>query len=255
MIEYVNAALLRSGSYDIEDLIGRPLATLYTRDVFARVLDQLRETAEGRASMQHEIQALDNSGRGIWLQINTVPIFDNAGRLTYFVRIGRDVTVRKRIEQERETTQRLLASVFGVIDQALAVVDDCGNFSMVNTAVTRQLGWSVFDLIGRPFTSVIDESSRKWLTRQLAAREEEEQTTRLPTELLHRNGTVIGGEIVSTVIMQPDGRQYRVITFRQKAAVGHNCAGRIDPIGGARAAAGQAAARRRSSPARSSWSG
>jgi PAS domain S-box-containing protein len=219
VIEYVNPSLLRSGGYDLEDLVGRPLAMLYPRDVFTRVLDQLRETAEGRASMQHEVQALDNSGRGIWLQINSVPIFDGNGRLSHFVRIGRDITVRKRIEQERETTQRLLASVFGVIDQALGVVDDSGNFSMVNTAVTRQLGWSVFDLIGKSFTSVIEESSRKWLTRQLAAREEEEQTTRLPTELLHRNGTVIGGEIVSTVIMQPDGRQYRVITFLQKAAV------------------------------------
>jgi PAS domain S-box-containing protein len=162
---------------------------------------------------------LDRAGRISWLQVNTVPIADGTGRLSHFIRIGRDITVRKRIEQERETTQRLLASVFGVIDQALGVVDDAGNFSMVNTAVTRQLGWSVFDLIGKPFTEVIDESNRKWLIRQLSVREELEQTCRLPTELLHRNGTVIPGEIVSTIIMQPDGRQYRVITFLQRAAV------------------------------------
>ena len=218
VIRWINAAALRSGGYSAEDLIGQPLAALYPRDSFPRILEQLQETAQGKVPMQHETQALDRNGRAVWLQVNTVPIFDAAGRLSHLIRIGRDITVRKRIEQERETTQRLLASVFGVIDQALGVVDASGNFAMVNTAVTRQLGWSVFDLVGKPFTTVIEEASRKWLTRQLAAREEVEQTCRLPTELVHRNGTIIAGEIVSAVIMQPDGRQYRAITFLQKAA-------------------------------------
>ncbi len=218
VIRWINEAMLRSGGYSAEDLIGQPLAALYPRDSFPRILEQLQETAHGKVPMQHETQALDRNGRAIWLQVNTVPLYDTAGRLSHLIRIGRDITVRKRIEQERETTQRLLASVFGVIDQALGVVDASGNFAMVNTAVTRQLGWSVFDLAGKPFTTVIEEASRKWLTRQLAAREEVEQTCRLPTELLHRNGTIIPGEIVSAVIMQPDGRQYRAITFLQKAA-------------------------------------
>jgi PAS domain S-box-containing protein len=217
VIRWINAAMLRTGGYSAEDLIGQPLAALYPSDSFPRILEQLQETARGRAPMQHETQALDRAGRAIWLQVNTVPIFDAAERLSHLIRIGRDITVRKRIEQERETTQRLLASVFGVIDQALGVVDASGNFAMVNTAVTRQLGWSVFDLVGKPFTTLIEEASRKWLTRQLAAREEVEQTCRLPTELVHRNGTIIPGEIVSAVIMQPDGRQYRAITFLQKA--------------------------------------
>jgi len=218
LIQYVNAALLRGSGHSSEDLVGRPLATLYPRETFPRILEQLQDTAENGQPLQHDTQSLDGNGRAVWLQVNTVPILDPNGKLLHFIRIGRDVTVRKRIEQERETTQRLLASVFGVIDQALGVVDDAGNFMMVNTAVTRQLGWSVFDLIGKPFTEVIDESSRKWLTRQLAVREEIEQTCRLPTELLHRNGTVITGEIVSATILQPDGRQYRVITFLQRAA-------------------------------------
>jgi PAS domain S-box-containing protein len=218
VIQYVNAALLRGSGYDAEDLIGRPLATLYPRESFPTILEQLQDTAENGQPMQHDTQSLDRNGRVMWLQVNTVPLLEANGRPLHFIRIGRDVTVRKRIEQERETTQRLLASVFGVIDQALGVVDDADNFMMVNTAVTRQLGWSVFDLIGKPFTDVIDESSRKWLKRQLAVREELDQTCRLPTELLHRNGTVIAGEIVSTIIMQPDGRQYRVITFLHRAA-------------------------------------
>jgi PAS domain S-box-containing protein len=218
IIQYVNMTASRVSGHPVQDLIGSPLSTLYTPEIFPRILDQLRETAESRQPWQHDTQTLGRDGRDVWLQINTVPIADTNGRLTNFVRIGRDISVRKKLEQERETTQRLLASVFGVIDQALGVVDDKGHFAMVNTAVTRQFGWSVFDLIGKPFTTMIEEASRKWLTRQLAAREEVEQTCRVPTQLLHRDGTIAQGEIVSTIIMQPDGRVYRVITFKEKPA-------------------------------------
>ena len=218
VVQYVNAATLGNGRYKSEDLVGRPLAQLYPRELAEQILEQLRETAESRRPMQHDVKALEDGSRVLWFQVNTVPIFDGNGQLLHFIRIGRDVTVRKRIELERETTQRLLASVFGVIDQALGVVDDAGKFSMLNTALTRQLGWSVFDLVGKPFTDVIDESSRTWLKRQLQVRESLEQTSRIPTELLHRNGTVIPGEIVSTTITQPDGREYRVVTFLPKAA-------------------------------------
>src|ERR1700735_1333164 len=219
MIKYINAAVTTVTSHRAEDLIGHPLATLYSHEIFSQVWEQLETIAENRRPMQHETQALDRHGHGVWLQINTLPIFDTNGRLLHFIRIGRDITARKRIEQERETTQRLLATVFGVIDQALGVVDHAGNFSLVNTAMTRRLGWSVLGLIGKPFPNVIDESSRKWLNRNLAAREELEQTCRLETGLLHRDGTIIPGEIVSTIIMmEQEERQYRVITFQPKAA-------------------------------------
>jgi PAS domain S-box-containing protein len=215
IIQYANMTAARISGHNIKDLIGSPVSMLYTPEVFPRILEQLRETAESRQPWQHDTQTISRDGREVWLQVNTVPIAGANGQLSHFVRIGRDISVHKRMEQEREATQRLLASVFGVIDQALGVVDEAGNFSMVNTAVTRQLGWSVFDLIGKPFTTVIEEASRKWLTRQLAAREELEQTCRLPTQLVHRDGTVAAGEIVSTIIMQPDGREFRVITFKE----------------------------------------
>jgi GGDEF domain-containing protein len=87
---------------------------------------------------------------------------------------------------------------------------------MVNAAVTRKLGWSVLDLIGKPFTKLIDEGSRKSIERQLNAREEQDQTLRLSTNLLHLSGVVLDGEIVSTILLQPDGRQFRVITLLPK---------------------------------------
>jgi|GEM_PF-5166845 PAS domain S-box-containing protein len=216
MIRYVNAAALRLSGQSADDLIGKPLATLHSRETFPQILGQLRDCAENRQPCQHDSQVLGREGRPLWLEISTVPIIDAGDRMLHFVRISRDISARKRIEQERERMQRLLAAVFGVIEQALGVIDDSGNFLMINTALTRQLGWGVFDLIGKPFTAVIDEPSRVWLVRQFAVHDASESTSRLPTKLLHRDGTVIPGEIVSTIALQANGRQDRIVTFLPK---------------------------------------
>ncbi|HVJ52899.1 MAG TPA: PAS domain S-box protein [Aliidongia sp.] len=212
-IRYANTAADQIFSHIPFDLIGRRLATLYPRSSIPMIVEQMRIAQQRSSSVEFEAQAIDKDGKLVWMQVATVPVFNDARRLLGFVRIGRNVTARKRIEAERETTQRLLASIFGVIDQALGVVDDTNRFTMVNTALTRKLGWSVFDLVGKPFIKLIDENSRKSIERQLNARDEEDQTLRLATNLLHRDGSVLAGEIVSTIILQPDGRHYRVVTL------------------------------------------
>jgi PAS domain S-box-containing protein len=219
IIEYVNAALLKLTGRPEAELIGGPLATLYNTETFPPVLAQLAEIAEDPRPVLTDAMTIDRTGNPVWLEVNTVPIVDGKGRLTHFVRFSRQITTRKRIEQQREVTQHLLASVFGVIDQALGVVDDLGRFSMVNTALTRQLGWSVFELIGKPFTAVIEPASRTSLIGALDAGEELSQTRRLQTQLLKRDGRIVPGEIVATNIQQPDGKQYRVITVLPKASV------------------------------------
>lgn len=218
IIEYVNAALLKLTGRPEAELIGSPLATLYNAETFPPILAQLAEIAEDHRPALSDAMTMDRTGNPVWLEVNTVPIVDSNGRLTHFMRFSRQITTRKRIEQQREVTQHLLASVFGVVDQALGVVDDLGRFSMVNTALTRQLGWSVFELIGKPFTAVIETASRTNLVSALDAAEELSQTRRLQTQLLKRDGKIAPGEIVATNIQQPDGTQYRVITFLPKAS-------------------------------------
>jgi PAS domain S-box-containing protein len=219
IIQYANAAAEQAAGYSSDELIGQPLGLLYPAASVPQVVERMREASERRTAVEFETQSIKPNGKMLWMQVSTVAVFGAKGRVSNFVRVGRDVTARKRVEMERETSQRLLASVFGVIDQALGVIDDTGKFSMVNTAVTRQFGWSVFDLIGKPFVTVLDEGSRKSVERQLSAREEQDQTLRILTNLRHRDGTVMPGEIVSTIILQPDNRRYRVLTLIPKSAV------------------------------------
>ncbi|HEV2676581.1 MAG TPA: PAS domain S-box protein [Aliidongia sp.] len=215
MILHANDAVESSSGYTARDLIGQRLGILYPAESLPGLIAQLRDAAQSGQPIQIEALATSKAGKPHWMEVSTIAILSPAGVITHFVRMGRDVTARKRAESERETTQRLLASVFGVLDQALGVIDDHGRFAMVNTAVTRQFGWSVFDLIGKPYTEIIDPAERPTVERQLATGDE--MTCRMSVRLRHRKGDLLPGEIVVTTIPQPDGRPYRVMMVTQRA--------------------------------------
>ncbi|HLZ66364.1 MAG TPA: PAS domain-containing protein, partial [Aliidongia sp.] len=214
IIQHANDAVEGVSGYTAKELIGQRLGMLYPAEALPHLIDQMRDAARSGQPVEIETQATTKAGKLHWMQISTIAILSAAGTPTHFVRMGRDVTARKRAESERETTQRLLASVFGVLDQALGVIDDHGRFAMVNTAVTRQFGWSVFDLIGKPYTEILDPADRPTVERQLALGDE--MTCRMSVRLRYRKGDVLPGEIVVTTIPQPDGRPYRVMMLIER---------------------------------------
>jgi len=215
LIQYANGAVEDTSGYTADELIGQRLGVLYPAEALPRLITQMRDAYEQGAPVEIELQAKSKAGKPHWMQVSTIVILSPAGRPTNFVRMGRDITARKRAETERETTQRLLALVFGVLDQALGVIDDQGRFAMVNTAVTKQFGWSVFELIGKPFTEIIDPAERPTVERELALATD--MTSRTPVRLRHRKGDLLPGEIVVTTIPQPDGKPYRVMMLTQRA--------------------------------------
>jgi len=215
LIQYANDAVEATSGYRPRELVGQRLGVLYPVEVLPQLIAQMRETAHSGKQVEIEALATTKAGKPHWMQVSSIAILTPTGTPSHFVRMGQDITARKRAESERETTQRLLASVFGILDQALAVIDDHGRVAMVNTAVTKQFGWGVFDLIGKPFTEIINPAERPTVERQLAAGDE--MTCRMSVQLRHRKGDLLPGEIAVTTIPQPDGRPYRVMMLTQRA--------------------------------------
>lgn len=216
LIRYVNEMTQRTSGYDAAELVGHRLGVFYPPAALEPILKQMRDVRRSGEPASIETVANSKDGKSIFLEVNIIPIVTSTGRVSDFIRIGRDVTARKRAEADRETTQRLLASVFGAIEQAFGILDEGNRFVMINTAMTRQLGWGVFDLLGKPFTTVIAVADRIVIERQLD--QAEAMTFRHAATLLRRDGTILAGELAITTIPQPDGRQYRSVMLVPRAA-------------------------------------
>jgi signal transduction histidine kinase len=77
---------------------------------------------------------------GVHLSVNGRPFFDEAGRLLGGVVSARDVSDRKRVEQELARQNRLLQSVVDCVAETVSVYDTAGRLILSNPAFDRLIG-------------------------------------------------------------------------------------------------------------------
>jgi PAS domain S-box-containing protein len=213
-ILYATNGVVRSSGYQPNELVGNRLGMLFEERVMPEVLSVLRRAAAGRAPVTVDQVAKRRDGGQQWLELSTTPVFDERGQLTHFVRMSRDITARKNAERNREMTQRLLASVFGVIKDPLVVADEAGHVIMANTAVTRRLGWSIFDLMAKPASQLVAEADRDQLEALMRDGRALDQTRQLKCRLRQQPDATLAGELELTSCRQPSGETVHILALR-----------------------------------------
>ncbi len=79
-----------------EELLGRPAAEFFGEDLVAFVLRTVRETGAFRG----ELMAPKADGTRVPIEISVFTILNDASEILYYVAVGRDITERKRAEEE-----------------------------------------------------------------------------------------------------------------------------------------------------------
>lgn len=213
-IEFVNDAAERVIGVPKTELIGQPLGTIVLPENLPHVLAQIRGVYETGEALVTELKARNVTGREYWIELSVTPVFGPDRTIRHFVRIGRDITVRKQAMQQRDVTQRLLASVFSTIDNPLLVTNAAGEIMMMNSAVTRQLGWSVFDSIGKPVSTLISPDDRSKVAALISANDAVEPSLYSNVRLVGRNGAPIVGKVQVTSVKHSDSQMYKVIKLQ-----------------------------------------
>jgi PAS domain S-box-containing protein len=138
-IVFVNRAFTEASGYDASEVLGKtPSITIgegTDRDVLARLEAGLRETLPVR----EDLLKYSKDGAPYWVELQILPMFDEAGEHSHWISIQRDITERKRMEA------RLLESA--------------------SLAASGQLSASLASELNSPLASVV--SSLEWLAERL----------------------------------------------------------------------------------------
>jgi len=97
-IVYVNNAFVKRTGYSREEVIGKTPRILQGPKTQRTELDRIRRALERFQPVRAELINYTKDGQEFWLELDIVPLADEAGWFTHFVSIERDITERKRAE-------------------------------------------------------------------------------------------------------------------------------------------------------------
>ncbi len=99
-IIYINDAFLRGTGYTSAEVIGKSAQLLLGTHTSASELDRIRTSLLNFEAVKAELILYRKNDTRFWVDLNTVPIRNEQGQVTHFVSIMREVTERKKAEEQ-----------------------------------------------------------------------------------------------------------------------------------------------------------
>lgn len=103
---FVNEAYCRYFGMSAQELIGIPFLSLIPEEEHAGILENLSKLDANNPILKYEHSVKRPDGSTAWQEWEDQAIFDSRGNIIEFQSVGRDITERKRIEEERRQLER-----------------------------------------------------------------------------------------------------------------------------------------------------
>lgn len=164
-----NAGAQRFKGYVADEIIGQHFSRFYTEEDRATHLPQRAlKTAETEGRFEAEGWRLRKDGSRFWAHVVIDPIHDEAGALTGFAKITRDLTSRMLAQEElRRSEEQFRRLVLGVTDYAIYMLDPDGRVESWNAGAEKIKGYTAEEIIGQHFSRFYTDEDR---TQNMPAR-------------------------------------------------------------------------------------
>ena len=197
---YLSPSHFKKLGYKPENRLNRSAFEIIHRDDADRCKKVFSDAlAFGRqAVVQYRVRHAD--GGYIWLETVGDAMRDATGRITAAILSSRDVTDRKKMEEELISSEQRYRGIIKGLQEAYYEGDLDGNFVFVNDALCRSLGYEPEEVIGKSHRLFQD---RQWAD-QLYRDFHQVFTTGLPrqgieTQFIKKDGNIVCYELSSLV--------------------------------------------------------
>lgn len=173
VIVYANRTSREMLGYEPEELVGTsPYDTFLSPESDDGLLRSICDRIKKGDSVTEQIQYRRRDGSLFWVLATFHGVFNEEGKITGWVAVQRDITLRKRAELEAEIEKERMAVTIQSIADAVVTTHPSGVVNMLNTAAEKLLHTNQRDAIGRHINEFItlgdstrDESTQNPLER------------------------------------------------------------------------------------------
>ncbi|MBI5575906.1 MAG: PAS domain S-box protein [Deltaproteobacteria bacterium] len=175
--------------YSAEEIVGKPISIIIhpeRPDEMDLILAQIRS---GERVEHYETVRLRKDGKTISVSLTVSPIFDKRGHLVGVSSIARDITERKRADEQLHAASQYARSLIEASLDPLVTISPEGKITDVNEATIKVTGITREKLIGADFSNYFTEPEK--------ARDGYQQVfakgfvTDYPLTIRHRDGRLV----------------------------------------------------------------
>ena len=184
-----------------EQLIGKRWVDLLPPDHREKAINFIEDFVANPRPYQDERQVRHASGEIRWLDWISQPITDASGKLCEVLSEGRDITERKRAEQEARESERRYHRLFEEAIEGMVVADlETGLIEDCNEAFQRLTGFNRAELLARPLpvTGVDDPGPAAFVAR--LARAGDGAHAVLPARIVTKGGGIRDVEVKGSAL-------------------------------------------------------
>ncbi|HDH28716.1 MAG TPA: PAS domain-containing sensor histidine kinase, partial [Euryarchaeota archaeon] len=152
-------------------------------------MEQAVETAKKGGTTHLEYESLSAKGSTMWWESTVGPITDGKGRITGIVRVSRNITERRNIEERLRETTTFLDNIVHSAPEAIMSVDLNDLITSFSPGAEALFRCSAEDMIGQSvyvlYPEELEEQRKVWKERILSG-----ETVRVDTVQLRPDGSV-----------------------------------------------------------------
>lgn len=228
-----NAAATRMFGYEPEEIIGKSILTIIPHSLQHEETEILRKLRAGEKIDHYETIRRRKDGSLIDVSLTISPIKDDQGVVIGASKIARDVSDRRRADEDRFR----LAAIVESSDDAIVSKNLDGIVTSWNAAAEKLFGWKANEIIGRSILTIVPENLHEQeyaILRRLQAgqRIEHFETTRCHKDghtlqvsvrispIKDATGRVIGASKIARDISEQKRMQQALIDSEKLAATG-----------------------------------
>ena len=157
-----NAGAERIKGYRAAEIIGKHFSVFYTKeDVKSGVPERELEVACSAGSVAQEGWRVRKDGSRFWASVTITALYDDAGQLTGFGKVTRDVTERRSAEEALQKSRNMFERLFENAPDAVVVVDSHGVIRKVNQQTEALFGYMREEMVGNPVEYLLPERFHK----------------------------------------------------------------------------------------------
>ncbi|NIJ53729.1 PAS domain-containing hybrid sensor histidine kinase/response regulator [Dyadobacter arcticus] len=154
-ITWVNKAYEQQTGYKRKDITGlNPANLLKGPETDEETVDRIYRGCVQEQIVQEEIQCYTRLGEKYWVDIKITPVFSDIGICTHFIAVGRDITARKRAEEEILASEAKFRGLYDSTSDAVILFNK-DKFLDCNQAALNMYGLdSVETLLSMPMVDL-----------------------------------------------------------------------------------------------------